>query len=525
MKINVNKKQIIAILALVVVGVLLGWLILGSNTSKSAADEHAGHTETKGHADDEHHRGKAEDKQDHANAHADKGHHEDGPAKGPHGGKLFVEGDFGIELLLAEEGGAPHFHAYLSKDNKALAPNAAKVSVTVTRPDGEKQEITFAPEKDYLKSAQPVAEPHVFEAAIAVQMGTEPFLFTFAEEEGKIALTDVQIQAAGVTIQTAGAARIKTSLILPGEIHFNEDRTAHVVPRLAGVVQAVPANLGQQVKKGQVLAVIASTDLSEQRSELLSAQKRMALARITFEREKKLWQEKISAEQDYLQAQQALRETEIAVQNATQKLTALGTNAGSSDALSRFEIRAPFDGVVVEKHITLGEAVKEDANVFTISDLSTVWAEVAVSAKDLNAIRVGEKVTVKATAFESTASGTVAYVGSLIGEQTRTAKARVTLANPKGAWRPGLFVNVDIVSDEKDTPVTVSSDAVHSVNEKSTIFTKVDGGFLAQQVTTGRSDGKVVEIVKGLKAGTRYAAASSFVVKSELGKASAEHTH
>lgn len=349
-----------------------------------------------------------------------------------------------------------------------------------------------------------------------------------AEHHEKIELTDAQIEAAGVAIQTAGAARIKSAMTLPGEIRFNEDRTAHVVPRLAGVVEGVFANLGQQVRKGQVLAVIASTGLSELRSELLAAQKRLALAKTTLEREKKLWEEKISAEQDYLQAQQTMRETEIAVHNARQKLMALGASpgvSGSSGALNRYEIRAPFDGMVVEKHIALGEAVKEDASIFTISDLSTVWAEIIVSAKDLNVIRVGEKVTIKATAFDSMASGAVSHVGAFMGEQTRTAKARVTLANPQRAWRPGLFINVEIVSSETGVPVAVSSDAVQHVNDQPTIFVRVPGGFIAQPVTTGLADGKVVEIVKGLKPGTQYAAAGSFVIKSELGKGGAEHVH
>ena len=103
---------------------------------------------------------------------------------------------------------------------------------------------------------------------------------------------DAQVKAAGVTIQTSGAARIKSALTLPGEIHFNEDRTAHVVPRLAGVAEKVQADLGQKVKKGQVLAVIASTDLSEQRSELLAAQKRLAPNRITCKRSKRCMKRK-----------------------------------------------------------------------------------------------------------------------------------------------------------------------------------------------------------------------------------------
>lgn len=358
------------------------------------------------------------------------------------------------------------------------------------------------------------------EAKHAGKSGEKP-----EEKPGKIVLTDAQVQAAGITLGTASAAKISTVLTLPGEIRYNEDRTAHVVPRLGGVVESVRANLGQSVKKGQVLATIASTGLSEQRSELLTAQKRLSLARTTHEREKKLWEDKISAEQDYLQARQAMQEAEIAVQNARQKLEALGASATSAGGLNSYEVRAPFDGMVMEKHLSLGEAVKEDASIFTISDLSTVWAEVAVPATALNAVRIGEKVIVSATAFNAKATGTIAYVGALLGEQTRTAKARVVLANPEMAWRPGLFVNVDIVSGQAEAPVAISMDAVQTINDKPTVFLSVPGGFIAQEVTLGRSDGKMVEVTKGLQAGAPYASANSFTLKSELGKAGAEHTH
>ncbi len=217
---------------------------------------------------------------------------------------------------------------------------------------------------------------------------------------------------------------------------------------MAGVAQAVPANLGQQVRKGEVLALLASTTLAEQRSELLAAQKREALARATYAREKTLWQEKISAEQDYQQARTALEEAQIAVQNARQKLTAIGAtenSAGKGGSLNQFALRAPFDGIVVEKHLALGEAVQEATSVFTVSDLSSVWAEFVVSARDLDQVRVGAAVTVRSSASDTQAEGKVSYVGALLGEQTRTAKARVTLANPGMAWRPGLFVTVSVL--------------------------------------------------------------------------------
>ena len=128
-------------------------------------------------------------------------------------------------------------------------------------------------------------------------------------------------------------------------------------------------------------------------------------------------------------------------------------------------------------------------------------------------------------AFHDADTGTVSYVGALIGEQTRTAQARVTLANPQGAWRPGLFVTVELVASEAALPVTVSTEALQTLDEQPVVFVKVPGGFVPQPVVTGRSDGRRVEIVQGLQPGTHHAGAGSFVVKSEVGKATAEHVH
>lgn len=346
------------------------------------------------------------------------------------------------------------------------------------------------------------------------------------DEDEKVSLTDEQVKAAGIVIKESGAAVIRTTLQLPGEIRFNEDRTAHIVPRAAGVVESVSANLGQKVSRGQILAVVSSSTVSEVRSELQAAAKRRELAQTTYEREYTLWEQKISPEQDVLQARQALREAEIAVANATQKLKTLGASVGSG-ALGRVELRAPFDAMVVEKHIAIGEAVREDANVFTLSDLSTVWAEMSVGASDLPKVRVGERVRVKADAADVVAEGKIAFVGSLIGAQTRTAPARVELSNPQGAWRPGLFVTVEVLTNENDkaSAVTVDANALQTVEDKTSVFTKVDGGFVAKPVRVGRTDGQSVEILDGLKAGESYAADGSFVVKSEQGKSSATHAH
>lgn len=343
-----------------------------------------------------------------------------------------------------------------------------------------------------------------------------------AGEEGVVLMNAKQIETAGVSLAKAESATIGNVIQLPGEVRFNEDLTAHIVPRTPGVAESVSADLGQSVKKGQVLAVISSPALADLRSASLAAQKRLGLAQTTYQREKKLWEDKISAEQDYLQAQTALREAEIEAQTARSKLAALG--AGEAEgALNRYVLRAPFDGVILEKHIAQGEAVKEDANVFLLSDLSSVWVEVVVTPKDLELVRVGESVKITSAANDTSATGKVSYVGNLLGEQTRTAKARVVIANPNMAWRPGLFVNAAMTRGEKKVPVAILADAVQTIDDKPVVFVKVEKGFKVQPVKIGNSDGKLVEIVDGLPAGSQYAASNSFVVKAEQGKGSAGH--
>lgn len=343
-------------------------------------------------------------------------------------------------------------------------------------------------------------------------------------EEGHLTLSAEQIAAAGIQLAEARAQSISLGLSFPGEVRFDEDRTAHVVPRVPGVVESVSVNLGQRVKKGQLLAVIASQQISDQRSEQAAAQRRLALARTTYEREKQLWQDRISAEQDVLQARQALEEAEIAVNNARQKISVLSGSVVATGG-NRYELRAPFDGRVVEKHLTPGEVVDETTAAFTLSDLSRVWVTFGVSPKDLNKVQVGKAVTVSAPELNAEVAGTVAYVGSLLGEQTRTATVRVTLENPQGSWRPGLFVTALVATDSRQANVAVPEAAIQTVEDKPTVFVRTDDGFEARAVELGSRAAGQVEVTQGLEAGAQVAAAGSFVLKSELGKASAEHSH
>jgi membrane fusion protein, heavy metal efflux system len=506
---SISKAQLVAIVLILGIGAVLGGLVLRSG-NKSPKDEHGhaaeandkGHTDHKGHSDDE-----------------------TAPRKGPHGGKLFTSKGFGLEISIFETGVEPRFRIYTYLNGKPIPPVASKVSVTLQRLGAKPQEITFTPEQDYLKGNVVVEEPHSFAVQVFAQHNGVPNIFTYEQIEGRVNLSDEQAKSNGVGVAVAGPARIQSTLQLTGEVGLNQDRTVQVVPRLTGRVETVKVGVGERVRKGQLMAVVSSQLLADQRGELMAASKRLTMARSTFDREKKLWEEKISAKQDYLQAQQALQEAEIAVQLAREKLGSLGALASTPGKLTNFEIRAPIDGMVTTKKISVGEVLKDDVNIFTVADLSTVWVELNIYAKDLNTVKVGQKATVKATGFEASAQGAVSYVGALIGNQTRTAAARIVLSNAKGIWHPGLPVNVELVAAEVEVPVAISVDAVQTFRDAPAVFGRYGDSFEARPVQLGRSDGKMVEVTKGLNAGEKYASDNSYLIKADIGKSSANHDH
>lgn len=440
---------------------------------------------------------------------------------GQHGGVVVKDGKLAVEIVMTEKPGDARLIVYPFVDGKP-ADASLSLSGEIRRYDGTRHPIRFERAETKFVSTESIAKPHVFDATLEVKWRGAMASIPFSRTDGAIELTDEQLKSAGIVLATAGPAQIAAPFQLPGEIKFNEDRTAHVVPRVAGIVERVPVSLGQRVKKGQVLAIIASADLADRRSELLTAQRRLTAARATYAREKTLWQERISAEQDYQAAQAQLREAQIAEDNARQKLAALNAPPDAK-SLNRYELLAPFDATVVEKHATAGEAIAADASLFVVSDLTSVWAEMAVPAQRLNDVRVGREAIVSAAAFESKSSGPIAYVGALLGEQTRTAPARVVLPNPDGVWRPGMFVNVSLDAGKQLAALTVSTEALQEIDGAPSVFVRSPKGFVAQAVQIGRRDEQATEVVKGLRAGQHYAASNSFVLKAELGKDGVEH--
>jgi len=217
------------------------------------------------------------------------------------------------------------------------------------------------------------------------------------------------------------------------------------------------------------------------------------------------------------------------VQAARQRLEALGIGAADGDGVSSsLIVRAPLDGVVVEKPAVAGQAVDDSKPLLTIADLSQVWVEAAVPAASLGKVGTGMAAQVSVATRPQPIEGKVDLVGPVLGEASRMATARIVLRNPgkdapERTLRPGMLASVDLLGPASNAPVTVASDAIQTIHERAVVFVRSAGGFRAQAVTPGRADGKRTEIVGGLAAGTPYAAGGSFLLKAELGKGEAEH--
>ncbi len=351
--------------------------------------------------------------------------------------------------------------------------------------------------------------------------------------EKTVRLSDHRLKELGIDSAAASPGKLHVNLTLPGEIVVNSDRMAHIVPRLSGVVREVLKNLKDYVQAGEVMAVIDSRELAEAKAKYLAALKRMELAESNLSRFESLWKKDTIAEKQFLEVKTAFSEAQIELQSAQHKLYAVGFSdehlkqfpLHPNTSLTRYEIVAPFDGTVINKHITLGEMLKEDADAFVVADLGSVWVNLSVNQKDLPNVKEGQSVTIAGGPGIPEARGEIAYVEPVVGEKTRTALARVVLPNPEGIWRPGLFVSVKVTVDSIEVPLMISKSAVQSIEGKTIVFVDTGKGFEARPLKLGRSNDAHVEIVSGLTSGERYAANGSFLFKAHLEKSKAAHAH
>jgi len=354
---------------------------------------------------------------------------------------------------------------------------------------------------------------------------TTPYEHDAHKEEGQaIELTPEEIREIGLETAVASPGTVDIHISLAGEIRVNQDRMAHIVPRVEGVVTEVYKKLGDTVKTDEVIAVIESRELADAKAGYLAAVERYEMSKLSFDREEKLWKEKISSEQDYLDKKQIMTEASIGKRAVEQKLHAIGFDESylkklgseSEQLLTRFEIKAPFEGTIIEKHIVLGELVGTESAVYIVADLSSVWVDLQVYPKDLKHIKKGQQVVISADSEIPQASGVISYVGPIVGTESRTALARAVLANKSGVFRPGLFINAQAAVSKTQATVVVPKVSIQSLEGRKCVFIKDERGFEPAFIEIGLENTSYAEILSGLAAGQEYVTKGAFTLKSKI---------
>lgn len=347
-------------------------------------------------------------------------------------------------------------------------------------------------------------------------------------EERSVHLTSAEVAEFEIETDHVKSGKLKVYTSLAGEVSYNENKLAHIVPRVPGVVREVFKNFGDEVKENEVLAIIESRELADLKADFLGSIERLRLTQAKYEREKGLWEKKITSEQDYLDSRQAYEEARIQLSSSEQKLHAIGLKdadlkdlrAGKEHVLTLYEMRSPFDGTVVEKHLTLGEKINNDTNAFTIANFSDVWVNLIIYQKDLDKIHVGQEAFVTSKAHQPKSSGKLIYVSDFLDESTRTATARIVLDNESKLWKPGMFITAKVAVEETEVPAMIARSAIQVIEGENTVFVKEGEEFHAVPVELGRSDLESIEVLSGVSEGQEYVSKNAFTLKAELGKES-----
>lgn len=180
--------------------------------------------------------------------------------KGPHGGKLFTQDSFSVEVTIYETGIPPEFHVYAYHKDKPLPPETVLLEIKLSRLDGQVDRFAFAPEQDYLRGEGAVVEPHSFDVMITAKYDGKSYKWSFATYEGRTQIPSSMAQESGIETEKAGPATIAKILTLTGRVQTVPNKVAHIRARFPGVVQRVNANLGEQVKAGDILTTIQSNE-------------------------------------------------------------------------------------------------------------------------------------------------------------------------------------------------------------------------------------------------------------------------
>lgn len=401
---------------------------------------------------------------------------------------------------------------HLDPANKEPNDGASPTSETLGRSDRE--------ELDLARSFAPSTVPR----------RQRPPTVTCTKQNLIVRFDDPSIaRAAGLEIAPVQQRPISKVVECNAEVVYDENRYAVVSAQLSGVAAEVHKDLGAMVRKGEPLVTITSAPLGAAQAAYLQALAGVTLWERNHARETRLLESGVSTETDFLEAETGLAEARIQASQTRQILLSLGlsereieTIATEGETRGRYVLRAPFDGSVVDRSITMGEVVEPSVPLFSVADVTHIWGFLDLYESDLAEIRTGNPVILEVEALPGRAfPGFVTWISSALDPRTRTLRARAEFDNADGLLRANMFAQASVVVRNQVSALVVPTASVQWEGCCNVVFVKkTDSTYEPRKVHLGVATGSVYEILEGLSEGEEVVTTGSFLLKTEILKGS-----
>lgn len=322
---------------------------------------------------------------------------------------------------------------------------------------------------------------------------------------------------------------VSETLRVAGQIDFDENRVARIGATVTGRVSAMQGIVGQRVGRGTVLAQITSTDLTAQQLAYVRARSAYELNQRNAERARTLYAADVISAAEMQRREAEFRVSGAEMRAAADQLRLLGLSGASLGQLGRgsvssaSNVTATMNGVVVERHLALGQVVQPSDQLFVVADLSKVWAVAQVPEQQVRYVRAGQNVTMDIPALGGAKhTGKLVFIGSTVDTKTRTVLIRTELDNSDGTLKPSMLATM-LVEGEPQPRLTVPSSAVVRENNADYVFVREGTGrFRLRPVKLGENKGGVRVVLSGLKAGDPVVVDGAFHLNNERNRQAME---
>ncbi|GAA5483932.1 efflux RND transporter periplasmic adaptor subunit [Haloferula sargassicola] len=335
------------------------------------------------------------------------------------------------------------------------------------------------------------------------------------------------MEKVGVEVSNPETTTARPAVEAYATVDYNQNQVAKITPLVEGIVRDIAVVPGQTVAAGDTLGTVHSPEFAEMKSRFLAAAAAKNLAGLQVSRERQLADKRISAAADLESAEAAAEVADVDLSAARQRLLNLGLSENEIDLLasdgrptSLLTLKAPFAGTIVDRDVAVGERIEPGDAIFVLADLSTMWLELSIPARDAAGLAPGMEVSaIFADLPDTVITGELVWVASAIDEKTRRIQARAVVNAPPTALRKGLYGEARIQLGEASSSLAVPTGAIQTIDGVPFVFVRVEPALYAAtrvEPTQGAASDQLTAIRSGLAPGDQIVSQGSYILRSEF---------